>query len=117
MKLWNVQFTSYEDGYKHRYDSGVYQEESEVFYSESDATNCLIERLCNELMQIFQDRNIELNEVPKQLQKYVEKDKYGKLVMKSTSKNILVLRLFQDEFLSGEFVDSIFDFNIYFSNK
>ena len=56
--LWSVVFTSYEDDYKHRYDSGVYPEAPVIFKSLSDAEIYVAKRLEHSIIQRIYDQEM-----------------------------------------------------------
>ncbi len=103
-KIWCVIFTDYEDDYKHRYDSGVYPSKPELFSSE-EAANTYI---ALEFKDRIEDR------INDQLTRE-EKDNDDRFYKKNNwyyIKADVDLEDLYEEFMKGEYVDYLFDYEI-----
>jgi len=106
MEIWVLTITTFEDDYKHRYDSGVYQEEPILFKNYDDAYEHLKERFLDELMDRYDtllDKN--LNDLKKKL-KYNQKK--HELKYRTSDQKVEDLMYL----LEGSYVERTFDFEI-----
>lgn len=103
MKVWTVQITSYEDDYKHRYDSGVYPQEVRLFKTKKMAEEYIIDSIIEEI----EDQGIDISE---DMKKYFKKDSY--ILKKKYKSNMDVANELHQTFLSGSYVEYLFTWTI-----
>lgn len=120
MFVWLVQFTDYEDDYKHRYDDGVYPETPVLFATEKEAQQNVCEQLCKRMLsEIFELKHNDFIKNEKVLGKYFDYTKWDKEneiwpellddVKTDYNKMVKIWKFF----VKGEFVDYKFDWTIY----
>ena len=97
MKFWLLTFTEYEDDYKHRYDSGVYPKEPEVFKTKEEAEA----RIRNKIEYYVLDR-LNDDEVDEEWKKLVDTGT-GKLKLDIKNNMKLMMELYEEK-CSGEFI-------------
>ena len=105
-KIYSVQFTTYEDDYKHRYDNGVYPEKPCLFSTKKKANEFINRELCE---RIFEGINDNEEEIDEDLKEYLN-DKQE--LKKEYRNNRQVLNKFYKKYCKGEFVDYYFDWSL-----
>ena len=80
MSKYCVNITTYEDDYKHRYDSGVYNEEPEFFNDKREAEAFVLKRVIEEIID-RDGNNEDLEEIADHLtNKYLEAEFVDNLI-------------------------------------
>lgn len=112
--LWLLQTITYEDDYKHRYDSGVYLDEPKIFKSEEEAKNYL-KKLINEMIstKISDQGEDYFRHDLKNWRKYLKKvqDKEYDDYFNYELKNIKYIDNVMP-FFKGEYVETVFEYSL-----
>ncbi len=109
-KVYIVTMTTFEDDYKHRYDSGVYPQKPQTFSTLKKAENYVMAEIMD---GVNQDENIDKFDAVDEYFDKVEKD--GEVVdykLKKKFKTLASITGLYEHFFKGEFVDYTMEYQI-----